>query len=449
VTFHIRSQIPKETNDDSRFEERWKGRIDNMKYLEGRDGDHILAPFECEICIFIKLKGRYPQKGAEKDALLCDVLRRANLDVFWSRERATIANNVRNARKLCKMSAQVGMGGPFLSNGPMPSWDYCGYEVAVGILLASKEEGRHSKTHTQFRTLRHLRTAYSNFYKSSSMNAWSSLSLESSEGANKQVSKCPTNSIWFTKFMNGLGSRMGEIHKPNLALSTAIIKKMTVVLKEEIGNSKDKTERFNLIVFGFYIVISYVLSLRGSEGLMVDLSTLIKGFKEKKEYLLIGLKGKIKGETIERNHLFPCSKVTSSGLEVELWAKLIITTHKSFGREGGPAITDSRGDIITTSILDRTLHDLLIRLYDQGEVFPAEVSCEEDISDRFSVYRSLRRASDTRAINKKVSSNDIDVVNRWKRVETGKGRKFTGPMRQHYAEVSYLIEPFLRYTYAM
>ena len=134
-------------------------------------------------------------------------------------------------------------------------------------------------------------------------------------------------------------------------------------------------------MFGFYIVISYVLSLRGSEGLMVDLSNLAKGIEEKKEYVLIGFKGKIKEETMERNYLFLCIKVTSSSLKVKLWIKLFINTHKSFRRGEGSAITDSRGDIITTSILDRTLHEYLIRLYYKGEIF------------LFSVYRSLRRAS--------------------------------------------------------
>ena len=82
-------------------------------------------------------------------------------------------------------------------------------------------------------------------------------------------------------------------------------------------------------------------------------------------------------------------------------------------------------------------------------MFPAEIKSAEDISERFSVYRSLRRASDTRAINMKVSANDIDVVNRWKRIEGARGRKAAGPMRQHYAELSLLVQPFIRHTKAM
>jgi hypothetical protein len=49
----------------------------------------------------------------------------------------------------------------------------------------------------------------------------------------------------------------------------------------------------------------------------------------------------------------------------------------------------------------------------------------------------------------KVSSNDIDVVNRWQSVEKAKGSCPARPMRQYYAELEQLLAPFLRYTKAM
>ena len=116
------------------------------------------------------------------------------------------------------MCAKVGLGEPFLSSRSMLLWDYCGHEVAADILLASREKKQHSKAYTQFRSLDYVRTAYSNFYKSSPMNTSTSIALEANEGANKQLLDCSTNLLWFTKFMNNLGSRIGEIHKPNLWL---------------------------------------------------------------------------------------------------------------------------------------------------------------------------------------------------------------------------------------
>ena len=69
-----------------------------------------------------------------------------------------------------------------------------------------------------------MRSCYSNFFKSSVTNVRNSLALESSGLGHRLIEKCPTTSLWFTKFMNGLVSRMGETHKPNLALTTTLIK---------------------------------------------------------------------------------------------------------------------------------------------------------------------------------------------------------------------------------
>ena len=88
-------------------------------------------------------------------------------------------------------------------------------------------------------------------------------------------------------------------------------------------------------------------------------------------------------------------------------------------------------------------------LYEAGYKFPAEITSTEDIEERFSIFRSLRRASDTRAIEMKVAEADIDVVNRWKGVEAAKGSRPSRSMRQHYAEVEHLRLPFLRCTKAM
>ena len=119
------------------------------------------------------------------------------------------------------------------------------------------------------------------------------------------------------------------------------------------------------------------------------------------------------------------------------------------GRRGGPAITDWKGSILSVSALDAISHDYLELLHADGIPFPQEIKSEEDIRERFSVHRSFRRASNTRAINQKVDISDVDVINRWKSVEAAQGKKPSRPMRQHYAEGSSLLEPFLRYTKAM
>ena len=88
-------------------------------------------------------------------------------------------------------------------------------------------------------------------------------------------------------------------------------------------------------------------------------------------------------------------------------------------------------------------------LFEEGCEFPPEIKSVEDIYERFLVFRSLRRGSNTRALNQNVSVNNIDMVNRWKTIEAAKGSKPYQPMHQHYAKISELKAPFLRYTSAM
>ena len=110
-------------------------------------------------------------------------------------------------------------------------------------------------------------------------------------------------------------------------------------------------------------------------------------------------------------------RMTSSSMNVETWTTSLTQTHLSLGRKVGPAITDIKSNIMDTSNLDLHLHEHLIRLFEEGKVLPPEIKAIEDVTQMFSVFRSLRRASDTRSINCKVSSNEIGLVNRWTRVE--------------------------------
>ena len=59
----------------------------------------------------------------------------------------------------------------------------------------------------------------------------------------------------------------------------------------------------------------------------------------------------------------------------------------------------------------------MIRFLMEKKKFPVEIQNEEEIIERFSVFRSLRRVSDTRHLEKNVTGSDIGIVNRWKTLE--------------------------------
>ena len=205
------------------------------------------------------------------------------------------------------------------------------------------------------------------------------------------------------------------------------------------------------IVFITYVVVSYVLSLRGNEGFLLDLSGLNQFWSRNDgTYFIIALLGKIKGENVDQMHLIPCSNITSSGIEIKAIVDQLRVAKISAGFKDGPAISDIKGGIVSSSDLDGLLFSLLEDLFEEQNVlFPPEIKTILDIKERYHSSRTWRRTADTRVIETNVSDKDIDVVNRWKQVESAKGKRPNQPMKQHYAQVELLLAPFKRYTHAM
>lgn len=115
---------------------------------------------------------------------------------------------------------------------------------------------------------------------------------------------------------------------------------------------------------------------------MLKLSIISKGIDDRTKHLVIGIKVKDKGESIERDHLFPYVCMTSSGTNVELWTKFLTQAHLSLGEKGGPSITHTKGNTLEISKLDHYLHKHLISLFEEGKV-PPEIKVIEDITEIF------------------------------------------------------------------
>ena len=162
-------------------------------------------------------------------------------------------------------------------------------------------------------------------------------------------------------------------------------------------------------------MFGHALLLRGTAGLLIDLAGLKEEDRKERTHVITSLKVKVKEKIMETNHQFPCVKRTFSGLNVDLRTKLLIAGHKDGGRTGGLSITDWEENMLNTGKIDQRQHGHLIGEHEKGNEFPPEIKSVEDVIERYSVFRSLRRGSDTRAINMKVSVNDIDVVNGRKR----------------------------------
>jgi hypothetical protein len=197
----------------------------------------------------------------------------------------------------------------------------------------------------------------------------------------------------------------------------------------------------------------YMISLRGSEGFLLDLGGLRKHAVDPSKalnYFIIPLLGKVKGEHHDRCHLLPCSFKTISGIKPYVWLERLVRVKALQGLVDGPAISDERGRVLNSSTIDQGMHEVLEEVFlSRRELFPSTITDREDIVANYHAFRSFRRSSDTRALDKGVNKDDIDIVNRWHQVEKADGNRPSFDMRHHYAQYELLVQPFLRYTSAM
>jgi len=444
-------QNQNEDLDNPRLEQAWAGKVrDSSDFLVARDGDHLLVPFECDRCIFLKLRGCLPDTRSSCDQLLLATIRRMNLDAFWSRETSTVLSNLRKAKKMIEVSQLVGLTGPFPLQPPLPLKDHCGYQVAIDMLLLSRRPGRHDEAYTQYDTVRSYRATYSNFVRSSSENNKITYSLGDFNGNYQRITHDICASLFFKRFTEGMKSRMGQICKPNLALSIPLLKLLLRKLELKFRDAETMEDKHLFLSILSYVAISYTLSLRGPEGFMIDLHGLVKYKNKTPEYCIVTLLGRLKGEAHDLTHLIPCANVTDSGIQIRSIINTLITFKVSQGFSSGPAISNYEGKLLSAKSVDDVLHEILIDLFLQTEnLFPLSVDVPDKVRVSYQCFRTFRRTSTTRATEKGVSATDVNVVNKWAPEAKGKSKPSSEGMHQHYTQIELLVRPFLRYTKAM
>ena len=72
-----------------------------------------------------------------------------------------------------------------------------------------------------------------------------------------------------------------------------------------------------------------------------------------------------------------------------------------------------------------------------------------NVADAYGLRRSMRKGSETEALNQKVDPLDIHFMNRWRVVENAKGKNPMLRMISHYAEMRLLLKTMLRYSRAL
>jgi hypothetical protein len=440
VTFHINRPV-----DDEGVV--WKRRKEVDRFTVARNGDHVVCPFQCDLCIFRLLKKRDPDPSSASDRLLLACIRRASLDAFHSREKRTVEGTFNAMKRAIALSEKVGLSGGYPAPGPFPFEDICGYEVAVQMLLASKKPGKNASTYTQFDTIRTYRTSFFGAWQVGQAARGTLLASTDEKGTFSRLGACPTQSLWFSKFLQGCRIRMGQLVIQDKAISVELLLAVIQVVDGRVRDAETLNKKAWWVSVGAYLTVGFCISLRGPEGFMLDLGALRKYLEKGRQgpgvpFVTIPLLGRFKGEEHFRQHLLFSAARTSSGFQPRKWLDGLVMIREQQGRTTGPAICDDDGYVTSQSTMNEAFRSCLEAVQEDS---PDLFAPDQKITD-FDIDRTLRRGSDSRAKALGVSADDINAVHRWERVERAKGKKPAQGMSDHYADVEYLRPMFIRYN---
>lgn len=329
---------------------------DVNRYMEARDGDHLCPSFQCDTCHFRNIMGRDPLGDKAEDTKIVALIRRVNLDAFWSRERSPMEKNLleaqRRALRICH-SLLLPSSAPFISMGPYPLEDSFGVTEAILLLERSTDPGKHVYA-IQFGTMHKMRSMFSNIYNASSKGNGGMVMAK--DAKKMTVTKCKTHGEFFERFVRGAQKRMGDIVKPDRSLSLPILHVIMDILEQEWEVAEDD-DKCSIAVEAAFYLITYCGSLRGEEVPLTDITRISKWWNEGDigrgvSHVKIALLGRFKGETGEKYHLMPLAGETRSGLKPRLWVGRVIAALAGKGVTRGPLFRTPGGQPIRAGAME-------------------------------------------------------------------------------------------------
>ena len=427
---------------------------DPGRFKEGRDGDHLMTPFQCDSCHFENCKRRSPIEGNLQDEVALLGIRRANLDALWSRERSTVRSNRLQGNMWISVSESAGwLDHGLPKRGPYPVEDTFGMQAAVNLLLRSRSVGINAKN-IQYETTRKLRSFLSNFVHATFNGHGDTFMSEDGNGGT--VSRSPTNSPWFKRFMRGLHKRMGDVWIPDRALLKKEFMYCLVLLEEDWGfysSVEDSGGQLKTALSAVMLLAGWFAALRGEEIVRVDVGQIRTHWTEstlheEAPHIPLMLSGRFKREVGEKVFCQPLAMESKSGVKIGQWfwrclevlAARNITSGPMFRVQGKEVGSVKRA---TTADLNPNLIDLLERVRKRwSNVFGQDVNIRKE----FNIGRSLRRGVTAEAQNVGIPKEVIEANNRWRKHARAKGLTPGMTMMERYSDAKASVPMLVRFS---
>jgi hypothetical protein len=211
-------------------------RLQDVRCMEGRNGDNLVCPFQCDFCHFRNIKKRDPFASDLKDlSLLCGV-RRANLDAFWARRPGTVKSNLTLMLRIVKVQEEchgIPRGQMFHPQRPQPVEDTFGMMTAVVLLDHSLNAGINAAT-VQFNTIRKTRSAMYNYERTTAPEMRHAALVGYKKGERLGFTNTSVYSMWFDRFIVGCHVRMGDDTRQDRSFIIELILTIQKLLEEDL-----------------------------------------------------------------------------------------------------------------------------------------------------------------------------------------------------------------------
>lgn len=427
---------------------------DKGRFLTARAGDHLMHEFQCDLCHFRNIQMVEPAERVHAgDALLLECIRRCNLDALWSKEPTTVERNRRDFEMIISKGTALRLTSEklFEVKRARPLSDQCSMSLATVMIYRSLDAGRNDK-YVQFNTVRSMRAAAGNYWRASATKDEISVLMR---GQTKLTgSSSPTNTMWYEHFMLGFHKRVGDINRPDKAVSIELM--LGIVNRYEarwLAASGNRISEREVIFPALFAICAYVASLRGEEVPLMDLGqtrakTQMGICHPDNPHVVISLSGRFKNEVGVLKYHIPVVEKTASGIDIRKWIERMLLWYGPDRK--GYVFRDGVGNRVSAGHYAQSILGVIREIQQSGlkeELDLVEGDC--DVFEEFGMSRSFRRGSDSRALAAGVPPATVDLINRWRTTERAKGRNAQLKMNEHYSDVRLLLELYLPYSRAL
>ena len=417
------------------------------KFRFARNGDHLLSPFQCDLCHFRNIQGRDPSPSLPLDKQLLIAIRRANMDMFWGRSEHTVKGNKGDVKQLLRFAeSELGIHNLLPNMGPHPVEDEWGVGIACCILRKTLQPGLYGPN-VQFETARKLRSAYSNIWGASIHTM--TMGIMARDTAKTFLTKCPTYCLWFERFMRGMHARMGDDRRPDTAISLKVMHALMNRVEEDFLESSDAGSKRYLARCGLFFTSAYLGSLRGEEVPRVvrkffyDLN--LESLQSDIKHCVLPLYGRFKNERgVPRCFIFRIVCESKSGINMERWVRRVMQTEQNSLTKYLFANHNGRKE--SGGVYEPYLFAKLKAIQrEETGLIPSSL----DIEESYGIGRSFRRGSVTaaeNAPNDECNDTDIKRNNRWRLEDQAGTRKASLDMLQLYTDTLHSVEADLKFS---